>query len=78
MSWGKCSSVSESQGRKPKALRGCPPVEHGTNMFRLGVMLILDNLILVIGHGLMVWVKDARQFRAGCDRHQIVDVRLSG
>jgi hypothetical protein len=42
------------------------------------VMLILDNLILVMGHGLMAWVKDARQVRAGCDRHQIVDVLLSG
>lgn len=78
MSWEKCSSVSESQGGKPNAPRGCPPVEHGTDMFRMDVVLILDNLILVMRHGLMVWVKDARQFRAGCDRHQIVDVRLSG
>ena len=76
---GKVQAQSRSRKEgNPTFFAVARPFEHRTDMFCLDVMLILDNFILVMGHGLMAWVKDARQVRAGCDRHQIVDVLLSG
>ena len=44
-----------------------------TDMICLEVMLILDIPVLVMGHGLIGWVKGARQFTVGpvgCDGGQ--------
>ena len=58
----------ELRGRKLKKAQSI-----WTDMVCLEVMLILDIPVLVMGHGLIGWVKGARQFTVGpvgCDGGQ--------